>query len=99
LLFFKHNPIMRWWRCVLCNRSTCIEEKQQVPIMKSLFWSDRGSNPRSTTQEASTLTITPSIRFISMSFKPNCDYNLPKTVLGIYFSTNTEYDIYLTCLI
>jgi hypothetical protein len=25
--------------------------------------------------------------------KPDCDYKLPKTLLGIYFSTNTEYDI------
>jgi hypothetical protein len=34
----------------------------------------------------------------AVKIKPDCDYNLPKTLLGIYFSTNTEYDIYLTCL-
>jgi len=38
----------------------CLEEK---PILKSLVWSDMGSNPRSTALETSTIIITPSMWF------------------------------------
>ena len=36
----------------------CLAEKQQIQILYSLVWPDRGSNPRSTALEAKTLTIT-----------------------------------------
>jgi hypothetical protein len=36
-----------------------LAKKQQIPILKSLVWPDRGSNPRSTALKASTLTTTP----------------------------------------
>jgi hypothetical protein len=38
--------------------ATCLAEKQQIPILLSLVWPDRSSNPRSTALDASTLTIT-----------------------------------------
>ena len=37
----------------------CLAEKQHIPILKCLVWPHRGSNPRSTALEGSTLTITP----------------------------------------
>jgi hypothetical protein len=40
----------------------CLTKKQQIPILLSLAWPDRGSNPRSTTLEVSTLIITPRMR-------------------------------------
>jgi hypothetical protein len=40
-------------------------KKQQIPILQFLVWPDRGSNPRSTTLEASTLTISPSMQLKS----------------------------------
>ena len=42
----------------------CLAEKQQIPILYSLVWLERGSNPRSTTVESSTLTFTPPMRLI-----------------------------------
>jgi hypothetical protein len=39
--------------------AACLTEKQQIPILKSLVWSDQASNPQSIALEASTLTITP----------------------------------------
>jgi hypothetical protein len=30
---------------------------------------------------------------LAWTFKPDCDYNELETLFGIYFSTNTEYDI------
>ena len=39
--------------------AACLAEKQHIPILKSLVWHDRGSNPQSTALVASMLTITP----------------------------------------
>ena len=49
--------------------AACLAEKQQIPILQSLVWPDRGSNPRSTTLETSTLTIAPSMRLKSTVWK------------------------------
>ena len=43
--------------------AVCLAKKQQIPILMSLVWHDRGSNPRYTTFQASILTITPPMRF------------------------------------
>ena len=40
-----------------------LAEKQQISILLSLVWPDRGSNPRSTALKESKLIITPLMRF------------------------------------
>jgi hypothetical protein len=57
-----HSDTLSWFRTnqslfFLLN-DACLAEKQQVPILKSLVWLDRGSNPWSTTLEPSMLTVT-----------------------------------------
>ena len=44
---------------LLLLNAACLAEKQQIPILMSLVWPGRGSNPRPPALEASTLTITP----------------------------------------
>jgi hypothetical protein len=42
---------------VFALNDACLVEKQHIPILKSLVWSDLGSNLQSTALEASTPTI------------------------------------------
>jgi hypothetical protein len=61
-----HSDVLSWFRTdqslLFLLNTVCLAEKQQIPILQSLVWPDRGSNPRSTTFEASMLTITPPLR-------------------------------------
>ena len=57
--------------------ATCLAEKQQIPILQFLVWSDRDSNLRSTTLEASMLTIThqllsPLMLWVRISIRARC---------------------------
>ena len=58
-----HADTLFWFRAnqslLFLLNAACLAEKQQVPILYSFVWPDRGSNLRSTALEASTLTITP----------------------------------------
>ena len=61
-----HSDTLFWFRAnqslLLPLNAACLAEKQQISILKSLVWPDQGSNPRSTTLEASTLSITPTMQ-------------------------------------
>ena len=59
-LFLTHSDSEPTTFCLTPIKAVCLAEKhvQQIPILLSLVWPDRGSNPRSTALEASTLTIT-----------------------------------------
>jgi hypothetical protein len=56
-----HSITLFWFRAnqslLFLLNAACLAEKQQIPILKSLVWPDRGSNPRSTALEASTLAL------------------------------------------
>ena len=43
---------------LLLLNAACLAKKKQTPILMSLVWPDRGSNPRPSALEAGTLTIT-----------------------------------------
>ena len=66
-----------WFRAiqslVFLLDDVCLAEKQQVPILKSLVWTDRGSNPPSSALKESTLTIMPPMRLGAMVF--NATFN------------------------
>ena len=56
-----HSDTLFWFRAnqslFLLLHAAWLAEKQQIPILKSLVWHERGSNPRSTTLRANILTI------------------------------------------
>ena len=58
LSWFWANQSLLW-----LLKTMCLVEKQQIPILYSLVWPDRGLNPRSTALEANTPTIAPLIIF------------------------------------
>ena len=49
-------PILSYSVLLLLN-TACLVEKQQISILKSLDWSEEGSNPRSTALKAMTIAI------------------------------------------
>jgi hypothetical protein len=63
-----HSDTLSWFRAnqslIFHLNAAYIAEKQQILILKSLVWLDRASNPRSTTLEKSTLTITSRIIYV-----------------------------------
>ena len=62
-----HSDTLTWFWAnqylLLFVKAVCLAEKQQIPIVLSLMWPIRGLNPLSIALLASTLTITPPIRF------------------------------------
>jgi hypothetical protein len=58
-----HSDTLSWFRAnqslLFLFTAACLAEKQHIHIALPLVWPDRGSNPRSTIVEASTLTIKP----------------------------------------
>ena len=65
-----HSDTLFWFRVnqswLFLLNDVCLVEKQQIPMLKSLVWPDRGSNRRSTILETNTLTITLPMRSINM---------------------------------
>ena len=57
-----HSDTLSWFWAnqflLFLLNAACLVEKQQIPILLSLFRPNGGSNPQSTTLEASTLIIT-----------------------------------------
>ena len=64
-----HSDALSWFRVnqslIFLLNTACLADYQQIPISLSLVWPVRGSKPRFTTLEASTLTSTPPMRFLN----------------------------------
>jgi hypothetical protein len=58
------GPLWRFNQSLLfLLNAAFLAEKQQIPILYSFVWQDRGSYPQSIALEASTLAITLPMRF------------------------------------
>jgi hypothetical protein len=73
-----HLNILPWFRAnqslfFLLN-AVCLVKKQQTPIVWSLVWPERGSNPRHSALDSSTLTITPPTRWFCQKYQFWCVY-------------------------
>ena len=62
-----HSDTLFWFRAnqslLFLLNDAFLAEKQQIPIVYSFVWQDRGSYPQYIALEASTLTITLLMRF------------------------------------
>ena len=74
--------------------AACSTEKQHIPILSSLVWPDRGSNPRSTAFEASTLTITP---HTMRSQRTQIRLSLPNIIPNSILYFNSIWTKVITC--
>jgi hypothetical protein len=83
-----HSDTLFWFRAnqslLFLLNAACLAEKQQIPILKSLVWPDRDSNPRSTTFDASTLTIPSPMRFYERTWSRLFQKRAVYTELDIY---------------
>ena len=87
---FRTNSSLRFFL-----NAACLAEKQQIPILYSFVWPNWGSHPQSTTLEANTLTITPSMRlgFIELlhivAYVKNLSpWTLTQIDTGVFIDTN-----------
>ena len=62
-----HSDTLFWFRAnqslLFLFNAAFLAEKQQIPILYSFVWQDRGSYPQYIALEANTLTITLPMRF------------------------------------
>ena len=96
-----HSDTLSWFRAnqslIFLLNAACLVEKQQIPILLSLVWPDRGSNLRSTALKVSSLTITPSMRFIKECRKEIL-IKLSIVLKISKFSWNTVYVVHLSAV-
>jgi hypothetical protein len=71
---YSHHPLRRTTYYLDSKPTNLLlllnAEKQQILLLQSLVWPDRGLNSRFNTIKASTLTITQSIRWHSLIYWP-----------------------------
>ena len=62
-----HSETLFWFRAnqsfLFLLNAACLAEKQHIPILYSMVWTDPGVNPRSAALDTSMLSITPPILY------------------------------------
>ena len=85
--FQSDTSTLSWFRAnqslLLLLNVACFTEKEQIPMLHPLVWSDLNSKLRCTTLEASTLIITPQL-FFSLFIRPfiwHFSHHIPLNVM------------------
>jgi hypothetical protein len=88
----------------LLINNVCLAEMQQTPILSPLVWLNRGSNIQSPVLESNSLTITPSMQFLTFWYffeflrDFQCSFTSISFLISLFLGPSQGWLVGLWCL-